>query len=204
MPRKISCNSNVNDNGLARHGAFVADPQLMTSLSTAAWVAHDIGLATNIGGSLFGYLALEPALLEVSNDDDRDRASEKAWSRFSYAKLAGHAAFAVPWLVGRTMLSGREVSSCARQLTVAKDILVGASLITGVASFLLGRRISTKVKQGRGPEKENAESKRLERAVSIVGAVNALATVGVLAVTAVLAMEGSESVRFAAKSRRLP
>jgi hypothetical protein len=176
----------------------------MPNLSTAGWIVHDVGLATNIGGSLFGYLALEPGLKQVASDDDRDRASEKAWSRFSWLKLAGHAAFAVPWFIGRGMLTGKEVTARARQLTLAKDLLVGASLVTGVASFVIGRMLSKKVKQGQGPEQEVPESRGLERAVSIVGAINTLATAGVLGVTAALAMEGSKSPQFAVKSRRLP
>lgn len=176
----------------------------MPNLSTVGWIAHDVGLATNIGGSLFGYFALEPALTEIGSNDDRDRASEKAWSRFSWVKLAGHAAFVIPWVVGRGILSGREVSMRARKLTLVKDILVGASLVTGIASFMIGRRLSTKVEQRRGPEKGDAESKKLESAVSFIGAINMVATVGVLAVTAALAMEGSESLRFSATSRRLP
>lgn len=163
-----------------------------------------MGLATNIGGSLFGFLALEPGLKQVTSDDDRDRASEKAWSRFSWLKLAGHAAFAVPWFIGRGMLSGKEVTGRARSLTLAKDILVGAALVTGVATFVIGRVLGKKVKQGAGPEQEEPESKGLERAVSIVGAANMLATAGILGVTAALAMEGSKSPQFAVKSRRLP
>ena len=176
----------------------------MPNLSTAGWIVHDVGLATNIGGSLFGYLALEPGLKQVANNDDRDRASEKAWSRFSFLKLAGHAAFAIPWLVGRSMLNGKEVSARARELTLVKDILVGTALVSGVTSFLIGRALSKKVKEGAGPEKNEPESKRLERAVSLVGAINMIATAGIMGVTAALAMEGSESARFAVKSRQLP
>jgi hypothetical protein len=163
-----------------------------------------VGLATNIGGSLFGYLALEPGLKQVADDDDRDRASEKAWSRFSWLKLAGHAAFAIPWFIGRGMLTGKEVTGRARSLTLAKDILVGASLISGVTSFVIGRMLSKKVKQGEGPEQEVPESRGLEKAVSLVGAINTFSTIGVLGVTAALAMEGSKSPQFAVKSRRLP
>lgn len=183
----------------------------MTTLSSAGWVVHDLGLATTIGGSLFGQVALEPALEEVRSARERDLASEKAWTRFSWIKLASHAAFAVPWIIGRTMLSGEEVSARGRALTRTKDILVGASLITGVASHILGRILGNKVKRGEGPEQarggmagEEKESKALEAAVWVTGGLNLISTAGVLAVTALLAMEGSESVKFAVDSRRLP
>jgi hypothetical protein len=38
----------------------------MTKLTTAAWVAHELGLASSLGGLLFGKLALNP-------DGHRDR-----------------------------------------------------------------------------------------------------------------------------------
>ena len=66
--------------------------------------------------------------------------------------------------------------------------------------------------EGRGPDQGRAghandaepESTKLERTVAVVGTINTLATVGVLAVTSLLAMEGSESMRFAATARKLP
>jgi hypothetical protein len=183
----------------------------MATLSTAGWVVHDVGLATNIGGTMFGMLALEPALKDVDDARERDQVSQQAWNKFSWVKLASHVAFAVPWFIGRSMLTGNEVSARARALTRTKDILVGASLITGIASFVIGRALSRKVDRGEGPERarqggaRNAQqSKGLEKAVSFLGTLNMLASTGVLAVTSILAMEGSESVRFAARSRRLP
>lgn len=184
----------------------------MTTMSSAGWVVHDIGLATTIGGSMFGKLALEPALEEVSKPVERDHVSEKAWNRFSWLKLASHAAFAVPWFIGRGMLSGREVSERARALTLAKDVLVVGSLITGVSSFFLGQILGRKARQGEGPEQARSgragggaqASTGLERAVGIVGTLNMLTTAGILGVTSLLAMEASQSMRFAPRSRWLP
>ena len=182
----------------------------MTTLSSASWIAHDIGLATSIGGGLFGQLALEPSLNKVSDPQERDSLSEKAWNRYSWMKLASHAAFAVPWFIGRGMLSGREVSAHARALTRTKDVLVVASLVTGVAAFALGKVLGRKTKRGRGPDQarsgraQDPESPALERAVAIVGGVNQLATMGVLGVTTLLSMEASKSTRFSFLSRWLP
>jgi hypothetical protein len=64
----------------------------MATLSSAGWIVHDIGLAATIGGTMFGQLALEPSLDQVKNPRERDHVSEKAWNRFSWVKLASHAA----------------------------------------------------------------------------------------------------------------
>ena len=181
----------------------------MTALSSAGWIVHDVGLAATIGGGLFGQFALEPSLDEISRPVERDRMSAKAWNKYSWMKLAGHAAFAIPWFIGRGMLSGTEVSARARALTRVKDILVGASLVTGVASIVIGRTLSKKSQEGRGPDQarskgDDPESPVLEKAVAVTGVVNQLATIGVLAVTSLLAMEASDSFRFAAITKKLP
>lgn len=182
----------------------------MTALSSAGWIVHDVGLAATIGGGLFGQFALEPSLDEISRPVERDRMSAKAWNKYSWMKLAGHAAFAIPWLIGRGMLSGNEVSARARTLTRAKDILVGASLISGIASIVIGRTLSKKSREGRGPDQarhqgaDDAKSPVLEKTVAVAGVVNQVATIGVLAVTSLLAMEGSDSLRFAAVTKKLP
>src|SRR3954464_16017611 len=109
----------------------------MATLSSAAWVVHDVGLAASIGGTLFGRAALEPSLDEIQDPAERDRVSADAWKRFSWVNLASPVAFAVPGLLGRTMRSGDEVSGEARALTRVKDVLVGLSVVTGIGSVLL-------------------------------------------------------------------
>jgi hypothetical protein len=171
-------------------------------------VVHDTGLAAAVGGTLFGRAALEPALDNISNPSERDRVSTAAWRRFSWLNLAAHVAFAVPWFVGRSLRSGREVSGVARALTRTKDILVGASLISGVATHVIGGRIKQRTEQGRGPEQEGLEggksARKLERTVGALGMINLIVNAGILGITALLAMEGSKSVRFAVSSRSLP
>ena len=186
----------------------------MAKLSTAAWAVHDVGLATAIGGTLFGRAALQPALHEIEDPEERDRVSAEAWQRFSWMNLAAHGAFAATWFAGRSMLSGREVSSTARLLTRVKDGLVMASLISGIASVVLGRVLGRRARRGDGaqkvrelaapPTKRGRRTVALQRTVGGLGIVNLCSNVGIAGVTAVLAMEGSESLRFVPRSRRLP
>jgi hypothetical protein len=177
----------------------------MTAISSAAWVVHDLGLATAVGGNIFGQASLEPALREVSDPVERDRVSANAWRRFSWIKLAAHAAFAVPWIIGRNLRTGREVGARARSLTRTKDLLIGLSLITGVVSHLIGLRLARRIERGEGPEESGDQrSRTLERSVTTLGTVNTLVNAGILGVTALLAMQASKSMRFAVSSRRLP
>jgi hypothetical protein len=187
----------------------------MATLSSAAWAVHEVGLATAIGGTLFGRAALEPALHEIKSPEERDLVSAEAWQRFSWMNLSGHVAFAATWLIGRTMLSGREVSGTARTLTKVKDGMVIASVITGVTSILLGRQLAVRSRRGVGPEhvRESGDRKgdrqakttrAMERAVGGLGILNLVTNVGIAAITAILGMEANKSVRFAPRSRWLP
>lgn len=188
----------------------------MAKLSSAAWMVHDLGLATSFGGTLFGRVALQPALHQIARPEERDLVSAAAWRRFSWLNLLGHAAFAVPWLIGRRMLSGKEVTRRARPLVLVKDLLVGTSLVTGVASVLLGRRLARRGLEGRGaqamrererfgyPDQDVERTRGIKRTVGTLGLINMFAIAGVGALTTLLAMEGNRSARFAARSRCLP
>ena len=185
---------------------------MLGTLSTAAWAAHDVSLATTVGGVLFGRAALAPSLSQISSPEERDRISASAWSRFAWLNLAGHGVMAASWIAGRTLLSGREVSGRARTLTLVKDGLVAASLLTGVASNVLGFMVGKQTAMDRGPAQveagyaidEDGKTRALGKATAAVGTANLVANVALLAVTSMLAMEGNKSGRFAWFSRLLP
>lgn len=185
----------------------------MPALSTAAWAAHEVGLATAIGGTIFGQVGLEPALEHIASPAERDRVSTSAWRRFSWLSLAAHGVIAGTWFVGRSMLSGKEVTAEARTLTKVKDGLVIASLVSGLAANLLGRALGKRTDEGMGPnelsdragaEGEAKKSVRLQKVVGAFGTMNLVTNVAILGVTTMLAMQASESVRFPLWSRRLP
>lgn len=177
----------------------------MSKFSTTSWILHNLGLATAIGGTLFGQGAFQPAL-EKDVDDEKQRAqiSDDAWSRYSWWNLAAHGVVAATWLAGRTMLSGREVNNKSRTLTVVKDALVVASLATGIASVIIGKTLGEKVKnQGEGAGTDE-EVDRLRKAVRTVGAINIATNAAMGAVTTTLAMQSARSLPFAAVARLLP
>jgi uncharacterized membrane protein len=179
----------------------------MTTLSSTAWIAHNLGLATAIGGTLFGQRALEPALAErIDNEQEKGLVEEAVWRRFGMMNLAAHALFAATWFAGRKMLSGRSVSRRGRSMTKVKDGLVVMSLVTGIASTILGRVLGKKMRDlGMQRDTEQEMSiRRLRIAVRAVSTINLLSTASVAAVTTGLSMEASKSLPFSIFSRRLP
>ncbi|HEY0252351.1 MAG TPA: hypothetical protein VGC41_12540 [Kofleriaceae bacterium] len=178
----------------------------MSKVSTTSWILHNLALATSIGGTLFGQGAFQPALeKDVEDEQQRARVSDDAWSRYSWWNLASHGLVAVTWLAGRTLLSGREVSGKARALTHVKDVLVVASLLTGVSSVIVGKTLGEKAKAQQDEGRtSDATVDGLRRAVKTLGIANIAANAATGAVTTMLSMEGAKSLPFAAISRLLP
>jgi len=177
----------------------------MSTLSTTSWILHNLGIATSLGGNLFGQGALQPALeKDVDDKEQRAQISDDAWSRYSWWNLAAHGVVAATWFAGRTMLSGREVSGKARALTRVKDVLVVASLATGISSVVVGKVLGAKAKRQRETGGDDAQVKTLRTAVKVLGAANIASNAALGAVTTTLSMEAAKSLPFAAVSRLLP
>jgi hypothetical protein len=185
----------------------------MAMLSTAAWVVHDLGVASAFGGQLFGKMALEPAVSAVSDRRQRGEVEDRAWRRFSGWNSAALLATAATWLVGRKLLSGKEVSGVGRALTLVKDGLVGGAVGLGVANVVVGQALSKAQHQaeeaspgslGQSAQESPARVRRLHTAANVLGSVQLGVAAGILALTSMLAMEGGRSVRWTARSRWLP
>lgn len=185
----------------------------MAGLSTAAWIGHDLGLAAGVGGTLFGKVALHPATRNINDARERGRVVNDAWRTFNTYQLAGLGLMAVSWFAGRSKLSGGEVDSTSRTLTLVKDALVLATFGTAIANGIAGRRMAAHSPGGATPISSDgeslaadapAEARRLKPLIDTLGMVNLLCGAGVIGVTAVLAMRAGKSARWSAVSRLLP
>ncbi len=107
----------------------------MKKPSRAGKVAHDLGLSTWFGGTLFGQLSLNPAVSSIGDQRERGRVLSEAWARFQAANLPAMLSTLLGWRLGGV----REDSQVrAPGLTRAKDILLGGAVFNTVASALLG------------------------------------------------------------------
>ena len=172
----------------------------MATLSTAGWVVHDLGLAAAFGGNIFAKAALDPALKEaLPQTEDRSRVLRRTWRRMGIVMALSHLAFAVPWLIGRRLRSGRELGGRARGMVIAKDVLVGVAVASGVARGALGQAIMR-----RSDSEESQGKMRLIRTADVIGTVNLAAVAGAFGLTAVLAMCSGTSALWSVTSRSLP
>ena len=112
----------------------------MRTLSTAAWVAHNLGLAACFGGLLFGKTALNTSLSAIDYEADRGKILNTAWNRYNAINVASFATSAATWFPGRLGLSGKEIDRQTRNLVLAKDVLFAIGALTGLASVVQGAR----------------------------------------------------------------
>ena len=185
----------------------------MSKLTTAAWVAHELGLAASFGGVLFGKLALNPNLDALDDKPDRGRLLNKAWNRYNAVNAASVGTAIATWLVGRSAISGRHaLDDEANNLVRAKDALLATAAVTGLASMLSGLQLSRQAPDGAVPidsgvspaPETSEEAARLLRRVNVLGDVNLAALGGTIAVSTILSMKANESLRWSIASRLLP
>ena len=77
----------------------------MTKLSTAAWIAHNLGISASFGGLFFGKLALNPNLNVISSRAERGKMLNAAWNRYNTVNALSLGAAAATWWAGRTAIS---------------------------------------------------------------------------------------------------
>jgi hypothetical protein len=182
------------------------------TLSTTAWVLHDLGLATSVGGTVFGKTGLHPAIRSIDSKLERGLVTSEAWKGFSPINLLSHIAVVLTWLTGRSALTGRIVDRDTRRLVRVKDRLIAAYLGTGLASTATGYALS-RSRDGSPPSIEAGgtpadttppEARGLQRASDILGYANLCAGAALIGITAVLAMKSGRSAKWSFVSRFLP
>lgn len=168
-------------------------------VSAAGRVAHDLGLAGLLGGNLFGRMALHPAVASISDKAERGRVVNAAWRRYGTVNSLSLLAVSGGWLAARAdEASGRRrLSERERILARAKDGLLAATAVTGLATALEGMRFARQAPEGAVPLQDGSTpapeaspaAARNKRLLNGLGAVNALSEVGLVAVNAALAQD---------------
>lgn len=180
----------------------------MAKLSTAAWVAHNLGLAACFGGQLFGKRTLNPKLDAPGSKTERAKMLNAAWNRYNVVNAVSLGTAAATWFVGRASISGESIDENARNLVLAKDALFVASILTGLASIISGLRLARQAPEGAMPIQTGTEPapETPEEAAGLLRTVNVLGNVSLrlIAVTTILSQKAGQPARWSAVSRFLP
>ncbi len=109
------------------------------TIANATRAAHDWGLASYLGGAMFGKFALNPAVRVIEDKADRGKVTNTAWNGYNVINAVSLGAVATGWGAARLTearpdrLSGRE-----RDLAKVKDGFVISTLLAGIASGIQG------------------------------------------------------------------
>jgi hypothetical protein len=161
----------------------------------AAQLAQDGALAALIGGNLFGRFAMHPALRDVSDSHERGKVLNHAWRRYGTVNSLALAGLVAGWTSARSDETGPLWTSPRRRsLVFAKDVAVGAVVVTGVASAAGGVGFAQQAADGAVPMADGSEpapetpdrARRLKRLENVLGGLNLAAEVSLLAVDVLL------------------
>ncbi|MEA2228736.1 MAG: hypothetical protein QOF29_178 [bacterium] len=175
---------------------LTAPPETLSQVGRAA---HDLGLAGMLGGTLFGRMALHPAVTSISDPRERGEVVNVAWRRYGLVNSIGLGAVTAGWAGARAAeAADRNLSAQERRLARAKDGLVATVFVCGVASAVEGMRFSRQAPGGAVPLVDGSHpapdtpepAARLKRRLNALGALTMAAEVGLVAVNAALAQAG--------------
>jgi hypothetical protein len=160
--------------------------------------AHDVGMAGMLGGNLFGRLALHPSVTEISDPAERGKVVNAAWRRYGAINSLSLVAVVAGWVGARTAeAADAQLSPTERRLARAKDALVGAVALTGVASAVEGMRFARQAPGGAVPLADgdhtapNApdRSRRMKQRLNALGLASIVTGLGLVAVNSALAQQ---------------
>src|SRR4051794_6391192 len=184
-----------------------APPKTMSQVGRAA---QDLGLAGLLGGTLFGRMALHPAVASISDPRERGEVVNAAWRRYGTINSLSLGAVTVGWVGARAAeAADRNLTPAERRLARAKDGLVATVFACGVASAIEGVRFSRSAPHGAvaltdgdhaAPETPPAAT-RLKQRLNVLGAMTLAAEVGLVTVNSALAQT---NFRRPPLRRRLP
>ncbi|MGZ3458744.1 MAG: hypothetical protein ACXU86_09580 [Archangium sp.] len=182
------------------------------TLTTSAYVLHNLGLAAGFGGSLFGRVALNPSARLISDKQDRAKIVNAAWNGYNIINAVGLGATALTWFFGRSKIRGRVISAKARKLVIAKDFLMGATLVSGAINLIGGGFLAKRALQegipmesgSKAAEEAPADVKSTTRLVNWLGVFNLATMAGLIGVSTWLDNTAQASLKWRFLARALP
>ncbi|HET9104491.1 MAG TPA: hypothetical protein VFN55_14140 [Solirubrobacteraceae bacterium] len=160
-----------------------------------AQVGQDVALAALIGGNLFGRTAMHPALAEISDAQERGKVLNRAWRRYGTVNSTALVTLVGGWLVARRAETALPLlGSGRRRLIGAKDVAVGAVVISGLASAAGGVGFAQQAPDGAVPMTDGSQpgedtpdrAAALKHLTNTLGALSLTAELSLVAVNALL------------------
>jgi hypothetical protein len=166
------------------------------TLAQSARAAHDWGLASWLGGSMYGQFALNPAVAKIDDKSERGKVVNAAWNGYNLINALSLGSVALGWFGSRlTETRPDRLTAEERKLATAKDVLTLAALGTGLASGVQGARLARQAPEGAVPIERGTkptletppDAARTQRTLAGLGILNIASGVGLVVVNALLA-----------------
>ena len=166
------------------------------TLALATRAAHDWGLASWLGGTMFGKFAHNPSVAQISNKSERGKVVNAAWNGYNAINTLSLAAVGLGWLGARaTETRPDKLTDRERSLASAKDVFVATAVVSCALSGIQGARLARQAPEGAVPIERGNEpapdtpksAARIQRSLGVLGNVNIAAGVSLVIVNAVIA-----------------
>ena len=153
---------------------------------------HNIGMATWVGGTIFGRYALNPAVRRAASRADRGAVANDAWNRFNALNALALTAVGAGHVGGRlTELRTSNLSEREKPLVRAMDVFTVAGVSTGVLTGIQGRRLARQGADGAVPIETGAtpavdtpdQAVRIQKSINALGRVNLISGLGLVTST---------------------
>ena len=174
----------------------------MRQASTPVRSLHKMGLGINLGGTLFGLVALNPSVKRVSDRSERGGVLNEAWTRFQTVGTLAMGLTVATWRRGGLKEAESDIDPA---LAGIKNVLLGGALLTSVASAVAGRTIARQAPEGETPVESGAEPApetpaevaRSQRLSAFLGAATVALVAGALGLSSALEVRAVEKSRGA-------
>ena len=166
------------------------------TLANTSRAAHDWGLASFLGGTMYGKFAMNPAVRVIESKPDRGKVTNTAWNGYNAINAASLAAVAGGWGAARlTEARPDRLSERERGLATVKDGFVISTVLTGIASGIQGARLAKQAPDGAVPvesgvtpaEETPKAAAKIQRSLGVLGNLSILSGVGLVVTNAILA-----------------
>jgi hypothetical protein len=166
------------------------------TLAQSARAAHDWGLASWLGGSMYGQFALNPAVAKIEDRRERGKVVNAAWNAYNIINAVSLGSVAIGWFGSRlTETRPDRLTPEESKLALAKDGFTLAALATGIASAVEGARLADQAPEGAVPIERGTKpagdtpptAAKTQRALAGLGLVNIASGVGIVITNALLA-----------------
>jgi len=167
--------------------------------STRVRSLHKMGLGINLGGTVFGLIALNPTVKRIGDRRERGRVLNEAWARFQTVGVLAMGVTVAMWRLGGLKEAENDLDPT---LAGIKNLLLGGALVTTVASAIAGMRIASQAPEGATPVESGAEpapdtpdkAARSQRLSALLGAATVAQVAGVLGLSSALEVRAVEKM----------